>query len=90
VDESGNQTVVFGRRGARPFTEREMKKFYQRGNPSEENAPKALYTVEDVVSRNGHVTTRSGEALEPTVPFVEDQGQQMVRPPVDRLVRRPE
>jgi hypothetical protein len=28
VDETGNQTVVFGRRGARPFTLEEMQKFY--------------------------------------------------------------
>ena len=29
VDESGNQTVVFGRRGARPFHLNEMAKFLQ-------------------------------------------------------------
>jgi len=29
VDETGNQTVVFGRRGSRPFHLDEMKKFYQ-------------------------------------------------------------
>jgi hypothetical protein len=28
VDESGNQLVVFGRRGARPFNERELRRMY--------------------------------------------------------------
>ncbi|HKC63103.1 MAG TPA: hypothetical protein VKB86_05670, partial [Pyrinomonadaceae bacterium] len=28
VDESGNQTAVFGRRGARPFTLEEMQRMY--------------------------------------------------------------
>ncbi len=41
VDETGNQTVVFGRRGARPFHLDEMKKFY-------EHADGSLYQVEDV------------------------------------------
>jgi hypothetical protein len=90
VDESGNQTVVFGRRGARPFSEREMKKFYQHDKSANDNPSAALYTVEDIVSRNGHLSTWSGEALEPTVPFAGDPVEQPVRPPVDRLVRRPE
>jgi hypothetical protein len=29
ADETGNQTVVFGRRGSRPFNLDEMRKFYQ-------------------------------------------------------------
>ena len=39
VDESGNQIAVFGRRGARPFTLEEMRRFYLRNG--------ALYTVKD-------------------------------------------
>jgi hypothetical protein len=32
VDETGHQTAVFGRIGARPFTQDEMKKFYMTGD----------------------------------------------------------
>ncbi|MBM3813161.1 MAG: hypothetical protein FJW20_16175 [Acidimicrobiia bacterium] len=39
VDESGNQLVVFGRRGARPFNKKEMEKLYLRDGK--------LYTVTD-------------------------------------------
>jgi hypothetical protein len=39
VDETGNQTVVFGRRGSRPFTLEEMQKFYWRSN--------SVYKVQD-------------------------------------------
>ncbi len=38
VDETGNQTVVFGRRGSRPFHLDEMQKFYRHADGS-------LYTV---------------------------------------------
>jgi hypothetical protein len=30
VDENGNQLAVFGRRGARPFNQREMERMYLR------------------------------------------------------------
>jgi hypothetical protein len=39
VDESGNQVAVFGRRGARPFNEGEMKQMYLRNDQ--------LWTVSD-------------------------------------------
>ena len=39
VDESGNQTAVFGRRGARPFTLEEMQRLFLRDGE--------LYTVTD-------------------------------------------
>src|SRR5881392_2205917 len=42
VDETGNQTVVFGRRGSRPFRLEEMAKFYKHENG-------ALYEVEEIV-----------------------------------------
>jgi hypothetical protein len=44
VDETGNQTVVFGRRGARPFHVDEMQQFYQ-------HADGDLYRVDDTVVR---------------------------------------
>jgi hypothetical protein len=39
VDESGNQLAVFGRRGARPFNQKEMQRMYLKENN--------LYTVTD-------------------------------------------
>lgn len=44
VDETGNQTVVFGRRGARPFHVDEMIQFYMHDDGD-------LYKVEDTVVR---------------------------------------
>jgi hypothetical protein len=44
VDETGGQTVVFGRRGSRPFHIDEMKPFYQ-------HADGRLYKVDDPVLR---------------------------------------
>ena len=61
VDESGNQTVVFGRRGSRPFNLEEMQKLYWRSN--------AVYTVEDVAVRDGKLQTKSGVELKPTGQF---------------------
>ncbi len=61
VDESGNQTVVFGRRGSRPFHLDEMGKFYERDGE--------LYTVENVSVRDGKLVTHSGEELKPTAVF---------------------
>jgi hypothetical protein len=81
VDESGNQTVVFGRRGSRPFHLDEMKKFYERnGSP---------YTVEDVFARDGKLQTKSGTDLSPTMEF-QPAVAESVEPPKsnERLVRR--
>jgi hypothetical protein len=44
VDETGNQTVVFGRRGARPFHLDEMRQFYMHEGGD-------LYRVDDTVVR---------------------------------------
>ncbi|RYD84968.1 MAG: hypothetical protein EOP84_03955, partial [Verrucomicrobiaceae bacterium] len=44
VDETGNQTVVFGRRGARPFHLDEMRPFLRHANGTP-------YRVEDVTAR---------------------------------------
>jgi hypothetical protein len=64
VDETGHQTVVFGRRGARPFNVQEMARFYR---PSSTNAAQPVYTVEDVLVRGGELKTRSGRLLSPTI-----------------------
>jgi hypothetical protein len=53
VDESGNQTVVFGRRGSRPFHLDEMKPFYRKRSAGEYGAESLkrdgqVYKVSDV------------------------------------------
>ncbi len=81
VDESGNETVVFGRKGSRPFQLDEMKKFYERaGEP---------YAVENVFQRDGKLVTRDGEELKPTTEFQPTETE-TVSPPADneRLMRR--
>ena len=70
VDETGGQTVVFGRRGSRPFNLNEMERFYRRSTSAEgkdfESARKdPLYFVEDVMLSGGVLTTKSGEVLTP-------------------------
>ena len=81
ADETGNQTVVFGRRGSRPFTQAEMKKFYERDG--------SLYTVENTSTRDGQLVTKSGEELKPTVEF-KPAAETTTAPPADneRLMRR--
>jgi hypothetical protein len=68
VDETGGQTVVFGRRGARPFHVDEMERFYRRSTSAEGKnvAGKGdLYFVEDVAVSGGVLATKSGEVLTP-------------------------
>ena len=83
VDESGNQTVVFGRKGSRPFNLAEMKKFYESDGE--------LYTVENVFTRDGKLVTRGGEELKPTAEF-QSTAKETIAPPSDneRLMRRGE
>ncbi len=58
TDETGGQTVVFGRRGSRPMNLDEMRKLLRHDNGT-------LFRVEDVTERNGRVFTKSGRELEP-------------------------
>jgi hypothetical protein len=83
VDESGNQTVVFGRKGSRPFNLAEMKKFYARDGE--------VYRVENVFTRDGKLVTRGGDELKPTTEF-QPVETKTVTSPVDneRLMRRGE
>ena len=71
VDETGGQTVVFGRRGSRPFHLNEMERFYlhsEFGDAKDGSARRgSLYRVEDVMSRDGKLMTRSGVFLSPLV-----------------------
>ena len=57
VDETGGQTVVFGRRGARPFHLSEMLPFLRHSDGS-------LYRVENVVRRAEKLFTSRGRELE--------------------------
>jgi len=59
VDETGGQTVVFGRRGSRPFTLSEMQPFLRHGGNGDQ------FRVEDVVRQDTNLLTRRGEILRP-------------------------
>jgi len=68
VDETGGQTVVFGRRGSRPFHRDEMDRFYRTSTSGEGKnvAGKGeLYSVEDVMLSGGVLQTKSGTVLTP-------------------------
>jgi hypothetical protein len=68
VDEAGGQTVVFGRRGSRPFHLNEMERFYRKSTSGEGKnvAGKGeLYGVEDVMLSGGVLKTKSGTILTP-------------------------
>jgi hypothetical protein len=69
VDETGGQTVVFGRRGSRPFHLDEMERFYRRSTFAEgkdvDLRKGPLYFVEDVTLSGGVLTTKGGEVLTP-------------------------
>jgi hypothetical protein len=81
VDESGNQTVVFGRKGSRPFNLTEMKKFYERDG--------SLYTVENIFTRHGKLVTKSGDELKATAEFQPTETETVSPPPdSERLMRR--
>jgi len=80
ADESGNQTVVFGRRGSRPFHLDEMEKFYERDGE--------LYTVENVSVRDGKLVTRSGGELKPTAEFQPAAEETATPVENERLMRR--
>ena len=81
VDESGNETVVFGRKGSRPFNLDEMKKFYERDGE--------VYTVENISTHDGKLVTKSGDELKPTAKF-QPVAEKTVTSPADneRLMRR--
>ncbi|MBA3963783.1 MAG: hypothetical protein H0X40_18040 [Chthoniobacterales bacterium] len=71
VDETGGQTVVFGRRGSRPFRLSEMLPFLRHFDhiyPSEPDIPHtgSLYRVENVTRRGEKLFSVSGRELRPT------------------------
>ena len=83
VDETGSQTVVFGRRGSRPFNLNEMLPFLRHGDVDgdgkDAHRTGAWYHVEDVVvkkDKDGKQTllTKSGATLSAPVAFVNPAG----------------
>jgi hypothetical protein len=81
VDETGNQTVVFGRRGSRPFHLDEMEKFYRHQDGS-------FYEVEDIKVQDGNLTARDGASVPPPARFVSTDEPSPKNTPQNRLVRR--
>jgi hypothetical protein len=82
VDETGNQTVVFGRRGSRPFHLDEMQKFFRHEDG-------ALYKVEDVIVKENTLQNRSGVELKSTGQFQGPREISTQTPPRrERLERR--
>src|SRR5206468_1188410 len=95
VDETGNQTVVFGRRGSRPFNLTEMEAFYRHFEeiyPTNFSARRSgeLYQVEDVKLKAGKLETSSKRPLNPTEELKASYSQPEPRPPQNRLTRRGE
>ena len=95
VDETGNQTVVFGRRGSRPFNLREMTAFYRHFDgapPNDLKTPRtgSVYQVEDIVTRDGALLLHSGEKISNPRQFqpLSESISSSPRLPADRLIRR--
>jgi hypothetical protein len=59
VDETGGQTVVFGRRGSRPFNLSEMQPFFRHDGTGDQ------FRVEDAVRKGADLLTPRGEILRP-------------------------
>jgi hypothetical protein len=87
VDETGGQTVVFGRRGSRPFHLDEMERFYLHSDLGESKDGRhwgSLYYVEDVLTRNGKLMTKGGVFLSP-LPTPVPATTESPTPPLDYL-----
>jgi hypothetical protein len=74
VDETGNQTVVFGRRGSRPFHLDEMAAFFRHGSSQSARQagtakPGDLYWVDDVFWQNKRLLKGDGDELPKPIPF---------------------
>ena len=85
VDETGGQTVVFGRRGSRPFHLDEMEKFFLHSESVDSKDGRrwgSLYRVEDVMARNGKLMTKGGVLLTP-LPGPEPPATVSPTPPLD-------
>jgi hypothetical protein len=94
VDETGNQTVVFGRRGSRPFHVDEMESFYRHFAGIYPDGPARrtgdLYEVDDVFVREGRLVNQDGKELSATLAFKSQEPEMAAvdKPLRERLVRR--
>jgi hypothetical protein len=82
VDETGNQTVVFGRRGSRPFNEKEFASFIRKPDGQ-------LFRVEDVTVRDRQLVTAGGKPVPAPTPFKVQPAEPIPDRTHDRIVRRP-
>ena len=83
VDETGNQTVVFGRRGSRPFNFDEMQKFVR-------HADGTPYSVEDISNASRELQTKSGRSVAEPREFKSEPPPAFTPPRPQRLMRRGE
>ncbi len=83
VDETGNQTVVFGRRGSRPFHLDEMKKFLQHQDGT-------TYTVEDFSNATSDLELKNKRQLLPPRALEPEGETAIAAPRAERLMRRGE
>lgn len=84
VDESGNQTVVFGRRGSRPFHLDEMKPFFRMQSDGEQGTRNGgIYKVSDVKhGKDETLLDTYGQTLVPSLRFtLPKSAQSDVEPP---------
>ena len=83
-DESGNQTVVFGRRGSRPFHLDEMQKFLRHDNGE-------FFRVNDVVEDHGTLQTTLGAKIADPQPIPAEPPQPTpASHDTDRVRQRPQ
>lgn len=83
VDEAGNQTVVFGRRGSRPFNLAEMARLY---HPTGGDT-NAVYQVKDLSRQSEKAVNADGTALAqplPVAPLAANQEQPVARKRIER------
>ena len=89
VDESGNQTVVFGRRGSRPFNGEEFARFFKHFDSSKGGFTGPEYRVEDVAGGKGVLRTSVGRELRPDREFKGEPPVSYASPKAgERLTRR--
>ena len=95
ADETGNQTVVFGRRGSRPFNYEEMQTFFRHfDDPFTTNRVGSrtgeIYKVDDVISRDGKLAAKSGAELSKPIPLSKQPEPPVEKERAERLMRRGE
>lgn len=83
VDESGHQTVVFGRRGSGPLSLDEMAAFYRKSIDGQEGARNgSIYKVADVKhGSDGTLYDSFGKTLVPSLRFTTPKSAERQEPP---------